>query len=113
MELHGNVWSEFAGSFISFFKGPMIRLIESSNSQAINLAMPLAVNEAIRATNGRLEYLLPHWELDCQTPLLPVVGLDHVEAGIVGLFFDDRIGEYDRVRFPPMPYKNATMLHSF
>ena len=46
-------------------------------------------------------------------PLTPVVGLDHVEAGIMGLFFDDRIGEYDRVRFPPMPYKNATMLHGF
>jgi len=31
VHLHGNVWSEFAGSFISFFKGPMIKLIESSN----------------------------------------------------------------------------------
>ena len=39
--------------------------------------------------------------------------MDHIEAGIMGLFFDDRIGEYDRVRFPPMPSKNSTMLHGF
>ena len=58
-----------------------------------------------------MEYLLPHWKVDCQTPTIPMVGVDHVEAGIVGLFFDDRIGEYDRVRFPPMPFKNETMLH--
>ena len=58
-----------------------------------------------------MEYLLPHWKVDCQTPMLPIVGVDHVELGIVGLFFDDRIGEYDRVRFPPMPFKNETMLH--
>ena len=90
----------------------MVRLIESSVEKSLNFAMPLAVNNAIKDKNGHLQYLLPHWTLDCQTPLVPVVGLDHVETGIVGLFFDDRIGEYDRVRFPPMPYKNSTMLHS-
>ena len=61
MHLHGNVWSEFAGSFINFFKGPMIRLIETSVAKSINIAMPLAVNEVIRMTDGHLEYLLPHW----------------------------------------------------
>jgi len=47
VHLHGNVWSEFAGSFISFFKGPMIKLIESSNQKAITIALPTAVNGAI------------------------------------------------------------------
>jgi hypothetical protein len=42
----------------------MIRLIETSNEKAINIGLPLAVNEAIAATNGRLEYLLPNWQLD-------------------------------------------------
>lgn len=31
VHLHGNVWSEFASSFIAFFKGPMITLIQTSN----------------------------------------------------------------------------------
>ena len=91
----------------------MIRLIETSNEKAINIGLPLAVNEAIAATNGRLEYLLPNWQLDFQMPLTPIVGMDHIELGIMGLFFDDRLGEYDRVRFPPMPFKNSTMLHGF
>lgn len=91
----------------------MIRLIETSNEKAINIALPLSVNEAIAMSDGHMQFLLPHWQLDVQMPLVPVVGLDHVEGGIMGLFFDDRIGEYDRVRFPPMPYKNATMLHGF
>ena len=68
VQLHGNVWSEFAGSFINFFKGPMIRLIETSNEKAINIGLPLAINEAIKATDGHLEYLLPHWEVDFQMP---------------------------------------------
>ena len=42
----------------------MIRLIETSNEKAINIGLPLAVNEAIKATNGHLEYLLPHWQVD-------------------------------------------------
>ena len=42
----------------------MIRLIETSNEKAINIAMPLAVNEAIRMTDGHMGYLLPHWQLD-------------------------------------------------
>ena len=91
----------------------MIRLIETSNERAINIGLPLAVNEAIKATNGHLEYLLPHWQADFQLHQPPIVGMDHIELGIMGLFFDDRIGEYDRVRFPSMPYKNSTMLHGF
>ena len=55
------MWSEFAGSFINFFKGPMVRLIESSVEKSLNFAMPLAVNTAIKDMNGHLEYLLPHW----------------------------------------------------
>ena len=111
VQLHGNVWSEFAGSFINFFKGPMVRLIESSCTKELNLNFPTQINELLASSNGHMEYLLPHWKVDCQTPMLPIVGVDHVELGIVGLFFDDRIGEYDRVRFPPMPFKNETMLH--
>lgn len=57
VHLHGNVWSEFAGSFISFFKGPMIKLIETSNQKAINIALPTAVNTAIQNTNGSLNFL--------------------------------------------------------
>ena len=61
MHLHGNVWSEFAGSFISFFKGPMIKLIESSNQKAINIALPTYVNTAIANSNGSMNFVDPNW----------------------------------------------------
>lgn len=57
VHLHGNVWSEFAGSFISFFKGPMIKLIETSNQKAISMALPAAVNGAISASNGSMNFI--------------------------------------------------------
>lgn len=110
VHLHGNVWSEFAGSFISFFKGPMIKLIESSNQKAINIALPTAVNTAIAATNGKLNFIENFWSLNVITPTAPKVSLDSLSLGIKGLFFDDRIGDYDRVRFPIMPFKNNTHL---
>jgi len=110
VHLHGNVWSEFAGSFISFFKGPMIKLIESSNQKAINIALPTAVNTAIAATNGKLNFIENFWSLNVITPTAPKVSLDSLSLGIKGLFFDDRIGDYDRVRFPMMPFKNNTHL---
>ena len=65
VELHGNVWSEFAGSFINFFKGPMVRLIESACTKELNMGMPTKVNEIIAASDGHMEYLLPHWKVDC------------------------------------------------
>lgn len=36
--------------------------------------------------------------------------LDSLSLGIKGLFFDERIGDYDTVRFPAMPFKNNTHL---
>lgn len=110
MHLHGNVWSEFAGSFISFFKGPMIKLIESSNQKAINIALPTAVNTAIANTSGKMEFIEPNWSINVISPKAPQVSLDSLSLGIKGLFFDDRIGDYDRVRFPAMPFKNNTHL---
>lgn len=44
------------------------------------------------------------------TPQAPVVSLDSLSIGIKGLFFDERIGDYDTVKFPPMPFKNNTHL---
>lgn len=113
VHLHGNVWSEFAGSFINFFKGPMIKLIETSNEKAINIALPLAVNEAIAATDGNLNFNFPHLMLDVITPTAAEVSLDTISIGMKGLFFDERIGDYDRVRFPAMPFKNMTHLDQF
>lgn len=113
VHLHGNVWSEFAGSFISFFKGPMIKLIETSNEKAINVALPMAVNQAIAETNGSMNFIDPFWMLDIQTPAPAQVSLDSLSLGVKGLFFDERIGDYDRVRFPAMPFKNATHLDQF
>ena len=113
VHLHGNVWSEFAGSFISFFKGPMIKLIETSNEKAINIALPLAVNQAIAATDGNINFNYPHMMLDVITPTAAEVSLDTLTLGIKGLFFDERIGDYDRVRFPVMPFKNMTHLDQF
>ena len=110
VHLHGNVWSEFAGSFISFFKGPMIKLIETSNQKAINIALPLAVNQAIADTAGNVEFIDPNWMVNVITPVVPKVSLDSIQVGIKGLFFDKRIGDYDRVRFPAMPFKNNTHL---
>ena len=110
VHLHGNVWSEFAGSFISFFKGPMIKLIETSNQKAITLALPTAVNGAIANSNGSLNFIDKFWQLNVITPAAPKVTLDSISVGIKGLFFDQRIGDYDRVRFPPMPFKNNTHL---
>ena len=110
VHLHGNVWSEFAGSFISFFKGPMIKLIETSNQKAINIALPLAVNSAINLSKGNVDFIDPNWKLNVITPQAPKVSLDSLQVGIKGLFFDNRIGDYDRVRFPAMPFKNNTHL---
>ena len=110
VHLHGNVWSEFAGSFISFFKGPMIKLIETSNQKAITLALPTAVNTAIANTNGSLQFIDKFWMVNIITSARPQISLDSISLGIKGLFFDQRIGDYDRVRFPPMPYKNNTHL---
>lgn len=110
VHLHGNVWSEFAGSFISFFKGPMIKLIETSNQKAISMALPLAVNSAIASSSGSLNFIDPNWQLNVITPSAPNVSLDSIQLGVKGLFFDKRIGDYDRVRFPTMPFKNATHL---
>ena len=67
VHLHGNVWSEFAGSFISFFKGPMIKLIETSNQKAITLALPTAVNQAIASTNGSLQFIDKFWMVNIIT----------------------------------------------
>jgi len=44
------------------------------------------------------------------TAAKPTISLDSISMGIKGLFFDQRIGDYERVRFPPMPYKNSTHL---
>ena len=110
VHLHGNVWSEFAGSFISFFKGPMIKLIESSNQKAINIALPSAVNGAVVKSNGSINFLDKFWQLNVVTPTQPKITLDSLQVGIKGLFFDQRIGDYDTVRFPSMPYKNNTHL---
>ena len=110
VHLHGNVWSEFAGSFISFFKGPMIKLIETSNQKAINIALPAAVNSAIQLSKGNVDFIDPNWKLNVITPQAPKVSLDSLQVGIKGLFFDNRIGDYDRVRFPAMPFKNNTHL---
>ena len=110
VHLHGNVWSEFAGSFISFFKGPMIKLIETSNQKAINIALPAAVNSAINLSKGNVDFIDPNWKLNVITPQAPKVSLDSLQVGIKGLFFDNRIGDYDRVRFPAMPFKNNTHL---
>ena len=110
VHLHGNVWSEFAGSFISFFKGPMIRLIEASNQKAITIALPNAVNTAIMQSNGSLNFLNKFWQLNVITPLPAAVSLDAIQIGIKGLFFDERIGDYDNIRFPAMPFKNNTHL---
>lgn len=82
------MWSEFAGSFISFFKGPMIKLIETSNQKAINLALPTAVNSAIAASNGSLNFIDPNWQLNVITPAAPKVSLDSISVGVKGLFFD-------------------------
>ena len=76
MHLHGNVWSEFAGSFISFFKGPMIKLIESSNQKAINIALPTFVNGAIMKSNGSVNFLDEFWQLNVVTPTQPKITLD-------------------------------------
>lgn len=35
----------------------MIKLIETSNQKAINIALPTAVNTAIQNTNGSLNFL--------------------------------------------------------
>lgn len=110
VHLHGNVWSEFAGSFISFFKGPMIKLIETSNQRAINLSLPLSVNTMIAQSGGSMEFVDPNWMLNVVTPQAPKVSLDSISVGVKGLFFDKRIGDYDRVLFPNMPFKNATHL---
>ena len=67
VHLHGNVWSEFAGSFISFFKGPMIKLIETSNQKAITLALPTAVNQAIANTNGSVQFIDKFWMVNIIT----------------------------------------------
>jgi len=34
----------------------MIKLIETSNEKAINIALPLAVNQAIAATDGNINF---------------------------------------------------------
>lgn len=91
----------------------MIKLIETSNEQAINIALPLAVNQAISATDGNLNFGYPHMMLDMITPKAPEVSLDTLTIGVKGLFFDERIGDYDRVRFPAMPFKNMTHLDQF
>ena len=88
VHLHGNVWSEFAGSFISFFKGPMIKLIETSNQKAITLALPTAVNTAIANTNGSLQFIDKFWMVNIITSARPQISLDSISLGIKGLFFD-------------------------
>ena len=82
------MWSEFAGSFISFFKGPMIRLIETSNQKAITLALPTVVNSAIAGTNGSLNFIDKFWMINIVTATQPKITLDSVSLGIKGLFFD-------------------------
>jgi hypothetical protein len=51
--------------------------------------------------------------VDMITPKAPEVSLDTLTLGFKGLFFDERIGDYDRVRFPAMPFKNMTHLDQF
>lgn len=88
----------------------MIKLIETSNQKAISMALPLAVNSAISGTNGSMDFIDKFWQLNVITPAAPKVSLDSISLGIKGLFFDQRIGDYDRVRFPAMPFKNNTHL---
>ena len=88
----------------------MIKLIESSNQKAINIALPTYVNTAIANSNGSMNFVDPNWQLNVITPTAPKVTLDSLSLGIKGLFFDERIGDYDTVRFPNMPFKNNTHL---
>jgi hypothetical protein len=90
----------------------MIKLIETSNQKAISLALPAAVNTAISTTNGSMNFIDKFWQLNVITPAAPKVSLDSISLGVKGLFFDQRIGDYDRVRFPAMPFKNNTHLDS-
>ena len=91
----------------------MIKLIETSNEKAINIALPLAMNQAIMATDGNINFLYPNLMLDGLTPRPAEVSLDTLTIGLKGLFFDQRIGDYDVVRFPMMPFKNMTHLDQF
>ena len=88
----------------------MIKLIETSNQKAINIALPTAVNTAIANSNGSLNFNDNFWQLNVITPTAATVSLDSLQLGIKGLFFDERIGDYDNVRFPMMPFKNNTHL---
>ena len=68
------------------------------------------MNGAITQSNGSLNFLDKFWQLNVITPVQPKITLDSLQVGIKGLFFDQRIGDYDTVRFPAMPYKNNTHL---
>lgn len=68
------------------------------------------MNSAIQGTNGSLNFLDQFWQLNIITPAAAQVTLDSLSVGIKGLFFDERIGDYDTVRFPAMPFKNNTHL---
>ena len=57
-----------------------------------------------------MNFLDKFWQLNVITPTQPKITLDSLQVGIKGLFFDQRIGDYDTVRFPSMPYKNNTHL---
>jgi len=72
--------------------------------------LPTAVNAVIAGTNGSLSFIDPMQMVNIITAAKPQISLDSISLGIKGLFFDKRIGDYERVRFPPMPYKNATHL---
>ena len=74
------------------------------------MALPTAVNSAIAGTNGSVNFIDQFWQLNVITPQAPKVSLDSLSFGVKGLFFDERIGDYDRVRFPAMPFKNMTHL---
>lgn len=68
------------------------------------------MNTAIANTKGSLNFIDQFWQLNIITPTAPTVSLDSIQLGVKGLFFDERIGDYDRVRFPAMPFKNNTHL---
>jgi hypothetical protein len=107
IHIGGSFWSDCVKFITPFIKGPVINVIESSATDALN-AIPGFINAGLAGTNGHQPIPnFPIWWIDFQTPEAAVITTESFGFGIQGIMFDSQIGEAEwPVTFSDqMPYK--------
>jgi hypothetical protein len=106
IQIHGNIFADFADLITPFIKGIVIDEIESTVTSILVNDLPAVVNLAMEALDGYFPVpLIDFWWIDWETPEAAIVTDSTFEIGVKGLMFDSQFGEEEpSIAIPTMPY---------